>query len=344
VDDLDIGFPEVVSLANRKGGNPVTKEQRLLVNPLKKFLKNQGKSSPLTEFKIKGGWIDVINYNKNDRVFDIVECKIAENPVRIGQAFGQLMAYHGIIQENGRRFFKGVLERARDWITFEEQAKIFVEKKAKIRLYACFAEEGVRDHQRLLSTLTKETKSRIGLILIQRGNVAIIQNAAVRTVSIKAYYNKQEFYDKLREDIKERFPTIRETGHRYPNVARFNFVHPSIHFEAWIKRRRSAKVPIEIEIGLHLECNTYRDEYIFEELRRRKQRIRRRLPGAKFGKWGRKVNWYRVYERYSYNGDINRIDEKVLEIVKNRLLNYIKTLKPILVDIDWGRRRTRKPR
>lgn len=319
----------------------MNKEQRVLVQPLKKFLKKQGRNKPITEFKIKGGWIDVINYNKNDRVFDIVECKIAENPVKIGQTFGQVIAYHGIIQDNGRRFFKGVLERARDWLTFEEQAKIFIEKKAKIRLYACFAEEEVKDYQRLLDTLTKETKARIGLILIRKGEVKMIRKAGVRIVSIRACYNKAEFYEKLREDIKDKFPEIRYKGYRrYPNVARFNFVHPSIHFEVWMKRRERRHGPVPVEIGLHLEFNTGRDRYIFRELQKRKDRIKKKLPNVEFGRWGKRVEWYRVYERYPYSGDTNRIDEKELIFARRKLIAYIRTLKPILEEINWGRRRS----
>jgi len=71
----------------------MTQEQKLLVLPLKEYFTKEGKNKPVIDFKIKGGKIDVINYHINDKVFDIAECKIAKNPVGVGQTFGQVLAY-----------------------------------------------------------------------------------------------------------------------------------------------------------------------------------------------------------------------------------------------------------
>jgi len=74
-------------------------------------------------------------------------------------------------------------------------------------------------------------------------------------------------------------------------------------------------------------------------LKKRKEKIKDKLPNVEFERWGQKVEWYRVYERHAYSGEINRIDEKILKIIEKKLVSYIKTLKPILEEIDWGRRR-----
>lgn len=324
------------------GDNEMTKEQKLLVLPLQKYFEKEGKNNPLRDFKIKGGKIDVINYNKNFKAFDIAECKIANNPVRMGQTFGQVLAYSSIIKDDGWRFFEAVLNKARDWLTAIELNKIFTERKVRIRLWVCFTQKGVSNKDRILSDLRNKINGSVGIVLIDKGNVEVTHKAEVTTVSIRPSYSKAEFYEKLREDIKDKFPEIRESGGRYPNVARFNFVHPSIHFEVWIKRRKRHDGHVPIEIGLHLECNTGRDRYIFKELQKRKNRIKKKLPNVEFGRWGNKVEWYRVYERYRYTGDTNRIDEKTLKMIERKLLRYIKTLKPILEEIDWGRRRAIK--
>ena len=314
------------------------KEQRLLVKPLKNFLKKEGKNDPVTEFRIAGGWIDVINYSKKDKVFDIVECKWANNAVKIGQAFGQVLAYRGIIENDGRRFFKEVLERARDWLTYEQKYKIFTEKNVRIRLYACFAEENVRKHQRTLEVVRNETKGKIGLILIHRGHVTVFQPADILTLSIRARYNKEEFYRELEEYVTHKIPEIRVLK-PLPTlrVARFKFVHPRIHFEVWIRKREEGYTPIEI--GLHLECDRGgRNKYVYEELLKRKKAIKKKLPNAAFQGWGKR-EWYRVCERYRFAGDTNRIDERDLNRLKGRLLTYIRTLRPMLKEIDWGKRK-----
>jgi hypothetical protein len=317
----------------------MTQEQRLLVLPLEGYFTKEGKNKPVIDFKIKGGKIDVINYHINDKVFDIAECKIANNPVRIGQTFGQVLAYSSIIKDDGWRFFEAVLNKARNWLTAKELNKIFTERKVNIRLWVCFTHKGVSNKDNILSDLRNKINESVGIILVDKGNVKVTHGADELTVSIRPSYTKTDFYEKLREDIKDKFPRIRENGRRYPNVARFNFVHPSIHFEVWIKRREKRDGAVPIEIGLHLECNTGRDRYIFKELQKRKNRIKKKLPNVEFGRWGNRVEWYRVYERYRYTGDTNRVDERTLKMIEGKLLRYIKTLKPILEEIDWGRRR-----
>ena len=344
MDDIGTDLALDYYRQTEKRERPMNKEQKVLVQPLKKFLKKRGRNNPITEFRITGGWIDVINYNKNDRVFDIVECKIARNPVQIGKAFGQVLAYQAMIQDNGRRFFKGVLERARDWLTFEEKAKIFTEKKAKIRLYTCFAEESIKNYRRLLDIVRDKTKKQVGVVLVQKAKIKLAQEADVLVLCIQARYSKREFYQELQKDIRDQIDKIKVSRDgRYPKVARFHFVNPDIHFEVWIRRKGKDHTPIEV--GLHLECSrTGRSKYIFDELLKRRKRIKNKLPNAKFEPWGRKVEWYRVYERRSYTGDINRIDEKELRFVERKLLAYIRTIKPILQEINWGRRRGTKKR
>jgi len=310
----------------------IKKEKNALVLPLKKYFEKIGENIPLTDFKIKGGLIDVINYNKEDKVFDIAECKIANNLVKIGQAFGQVLAYYCIIADNGRSFFKRVLD----------QAKIFTEKKTKIRLFVCFQQEGIKNNSNILDNFVKGFKERIGVIAIYNGEVKTIREASEVIVPIRASYNKEEFYEKLKEDITDKIDKIRYQGYAgLLKVAQFYFARSGLHFEVWIRKKQGNFNPIEI--GLHLESNNYnRNKRIYEELQKRKRGIKKRLPKAEFERWGKRVKWYRIYEEYPYNGAINRIDERTLKTIENKLLNYIRVLKPILDEINWGKRRGTK--
>jgi hypothetical protein len=251
-----------------------------------------------------------------------------------------VLAYYSIIKDDGWRFFEAILNKAKDWLNPKELDKIFTERRVKIRLWVCFEGKRVSHRDNILSDLQNKINESVGIILINKGNVEVTNSADVLTVSIRPNYNKAEFYEKLKEDITDRFLKIRfEGGGKPPRCAAFNFVHPQIHFEVWIRRRKRHYTTTEIEIGFHIECGPPRGRFIFKELKKREKRIKNRLPRAKFESWGRKVEWYRIYERHTYSGDINRIDEKTVEIIKKKLLSYIKTLKPILEEIDWGRRR-----
>lgn len=56
------------------------------------------------EIKIGDCIFDVVAYNKTERLFRVVECKRSSKASRIGQAFGQLAAYHATIAARGEDF------------------------------------------------------------------------------------------------------------------------------------------------------------------------------------------------------------------------------------------------
>ena len=104
------------------------------------------------------------------------------------------------------------MNKARDWLTPKELNKIFTERIVKIRLWVCFEEKGVSDKDNILSDLRNKINESVGIILIDKGNVEVTHSADVLTVSIRPSYNKAEFYEKLKEDIADRFPKIRFEG------------------------------------------------------------------------------------------------------------------------------------
>jgi len=321
------------------------REYKFLVVPLKRHFQKAGNNNPIIDFKIKGGKIDVINYNRRDKVFDIAECKIAKNAVGIGQTFGQALAYSSIIKDDGWRFFEALLDKARNWLTASELNKIFTERRVKARLWVCFEQKWVIDKNRLITELKNKIRESIGIILIDKDNIKITHDADELSFSIQAVYNKKEFYEKLREEIKSKISNIRlNKDGRYHNSVKFNFVHPNIHFEVWIKKKEATNIPIEI--GLHMECGKVkrsgkaeRNRRIFYELSKRKRKIKNELPNVIFEKWGQRVDWYKIYEMNSFDGDIKRIPEEKLRDIEKILLDYIETLKPILDEINWGKKR-----
>jgi hypothetical protein len=56
------------------------------------------------EISLGGSRFDVVAYDKKNRVFKIVECKLATRPVNIGKTFGQLVSYSGTLSKRGYDF------------------------------------------------------------------------------------------------------------------------------------------------------------------------------------------------------------------------------------------------
>lgn len=73
-----------------------------MAEPVAKFFKNKLRLRSRSEFR---GY-DVIGYNKEERTFYLVECKIGGNITKLGQAYGQILAYISKIYDNGYEFIK----------------------------------------------------------------------------------------------------------------------------------------------------------------------------------------------------------------------------------------------
>ena len=60
------------------------------------------------EITFGGCRFDVVSYNKRERLFTLIECKLGTNPTTIGQAFGQILAYTAVLTEHGWDFVNEV--------------------------------------------------------------------------------------------------------------------------------------------------------------------------------------------------------------------------------------------
>ncbi len=56
------------------------------------------------EVRVGDCGFDVVSYNKKDKTFHVVECKMSKSASGIGQTFGQLAAYSATIAEQRRNF------------------------------------------------------------------------------------------------------------------------------------------------------------------------------------------------------------------------------------------------
>jgi hypothetical protein len=56
------------------------------------------------EVRVGSCIFDVVAYNKQEKLFSIVECKLGSHVTGIGHAFGQISAYYAVLTASGRDF------------------------------------------------------------------------------------------------------------------------------------------------------------------------------------------------------------------------------------------------
>lgn len=98
---------------------------------------------------------DVVAYDKRDRLFRLVECKLGSQATSIGHAFGQLAAYYAILSARGRDFLdvfskKVPLRYGRLMEATEENRRIRVAFYVALTDRACKRVDLLRSLKRLL--------------------------------------------------------------------------------------------------------------------------------------------------------------------------------------------------
>jgi hypothetical protein len=110
------------------------------------------------ELKVAECIFDVVAYDKTERLFTLVECKLGTKPTSIGHAFGQIAAYSAILCEHGRAFLKAFTKRVP--LNYERQMEATDEgRRFRVAFYvalsdsACKRVELIRSVKKLLPTV-----------------------------------------------------------------------------------------------------------------------------------------------------------------------------------------------
>jgi hypothetical protein len=64
-----------------------------MTGAVERHLKNKGKVIVWREVKLGRGRLDLVVYDKNTKIFKIIECKLHSKPINTGKAFGQAVTY-----------------------------------------------------------------------------------------------------------------------------------------------------------------------------------------------------------------------------------------------------------
>lgn len=106
--------------------------------------------------------------------------------------------------------------------------------------------------------------------------------------------------------------------------------NPSLHYEVWVRGRIRV-----VELGLHFEADALTNARLLAAFRARAKEVKRALGAeARIEEWDK--GWARVWEPIS----LELADDDLRERVRSRLVDYVRTLEPMLreelpSDVRW---------
>ena len=303
----------------------------------------------IREMGFKNCQFDVIGYNKNENTVYVFECKLGTNITSVGQAFGQILGYKSVLEENGYEFLSRFYEKyhedviknkGRLKIKLEDWTRILNKKKMNFRFFVVLKDR-TKEFVKEIISIKRDIKPKIGVLSVTKEGICTphlvwkkeIDNELITSdkieISLVKKYKRDEFFDALEEKLKSeiisRYPQLKTF--KSSNVVQFK-LYPNTHYELWVKRR-------EIEIGFHIEANNrYTTEKIFSVLLSKQKEIKREL-GKKIifdDKWGqgwtrgKGAFWAKIYEEIPRE----TFDEEFLDKVCDRIKKFIDVIQPIL--------------
>lgn len=116
------------------------------------------KKTSAREIRVGGCKFDVVAYDKEQRLFEIAECKLGSAPTVIGHAFGQAAAYCGILSAHGVEFLNAYTKQVN--LKFSRMMEATNQgKHFKVAFYvalednACHQVELIRSIKRLIPNI-----------------------------------------------------------------------------------------------------------------------------------------------------------------------------------------------
>ena len=304
----------------------------------------------LREFKFSNCKFDVVGYNNREKAFYVVECKFGSDPVSIGHAFGQALAYRCLLEENGfefkRKFVNELLAKSVKGIRYSDLEDLVNKPVSNFRFYVALRERACMKYK--LLKLIKRKLPEVGIIRVKEdgacrlyirteGNQKDYEISRSKLVSIsfkKKYKTREDFFQemeaRLRKELDKDLQQFKSNKNVY-NYKQFWYRSSSIHFEVWFGKKNK-----KIEIGLHLESTSKKNKELLQFLNAKRDELIQRIgKGIIIEPWyGRKVEWARVVERYDWDGSYRNLDQDLMDKLVKRVKLYIETLKPMIVAFE----------
>jgi hypothetical protein len=82
-----------------------------MVDAVERHLKNNGNVIVWREVKLSRGRADLVAYDKNAKLFKIIECKMHSKPINSGKTFGQATTYLSILGGDVSKFLDEITRK-----------------------------------------------------------------------------------------------------------------------------------------------------------------------------------------------------------------------------------------
>jgi len=216
-------------------------------------------------------------------------------------------------------------------------------KMAKFKFYVALREKTCKRYK--LLKMIKKSLTDVGIIRVNDNGVcrlyihsprgiedyAICESKPVSVTFEKRYRSRKNFFEELEKELKtrldERFKNYK-TNRNTKNYKQFWYQSSSIHFEVWFGKKDK-----KIELGLHIESSTKRNDDLYHYLMERERELKEKIGSdLKIERWGTKAKLARAVEKYPWDGSYRNLDENLMETLLKKMVVFIETLNPVLED------------
>lgn len=304
-----------------------------------------------TELELKSGRFDVVGYNKLQRTFVLIECKLGENSTSIGHAFGQILTYKYLLSKHGYEFlekFDEKLKKEGSYLNISDIYPALKKGEVSFRFYVALTHQACKNY-RLIRSVRDSIKTKVGIIRVRDNDSCalhlhtegskedgeICMSEEVIVPIIRSYDTREKFFKELENRLQNLLQRNHlenfKTNENKRNYKQFWFKSSNVHFEVGFGRK-------EIEIALHFESTKKMNYKLLKYFETHKTKIIRALGDeVRFEKWGRgKCKWARVYMSTPWMGIDKDLNEELLDEISENIRLFIVTLQPILEEFEKG--------
>ncbi len=145
-----------------RGRHPKRREERM-----SRAVARHIKPSALDVRIGRGCTLDVVAFDKERKVFKIIECKYVKDLRRIGHAYGQLLAYYSALKQPGSEFLDAFAKKTKPEISLTDLMGATQRgKNMQVEFYVGLRDAACKDVHLLRSM--KKRLPRVGIIRVKR--------------------------------------------------------------------------------------------------------------------------------------------------------------------------------
>ncbi len=117
------------------------------------------------ELRVGNCIFDVVGYDKQAKLFKLVECKLGSSPTSIGHAFGQIAAYYAVLTDRGRDFVDAFTRKVP--LRFNRQMEATDQaRRIRVEFYVAFTDKACTQVE--LIRAVKKLLPNVGVIRVKR--------------------------------------------------------------------------------------------------------------------------------------------------------------------------------